>query len=145
MLQGLFCLEGDETMPFKPKVSCKHPGCVALIPSGTKYCEVHRPLHPEEIRSTYKRGYDARWRKVSKAFLRANPLCVRCMKEGKYVKATVVDHVIPHRGDERLFWDQGNWQALCKQCHDRKTRREDQKPEYHDARVKSPIPRCACT
>ena len=118
-------------MPFKPKVPCKHPGCAALVRSGTKYCEAHKQMHPEEIRSAYRRGYDARWRKASKAFLRANPLCVRCKAEGKYVKATVVDHVIPHRGDERLFWDQSNWQALCKQCHDRKTRREDQTPEYH--------------
>ena len=81
-------------MPFKPKVPCKHPGCAALVPAGTKYSEAHRPLHPEEIRSAYRRGYDAKWRKASKAFLRANPLCVRCMAEGKYVKATVVDHVI---------------------------------------------------
>jgi 5-methylcytosine-specific restriction endonuclease McrA len=25
----------------------------------------------------------------------------------------------------RLFWDTGNWQALAKVCHDRKTARED--------------------
>ena len=53
-----------------------------------------------------------------------------CKKQGRYVKATVVDHVIPHRGDQKLFWDRSNWRALCKQCHDRKTRREDQTPEY---------------
>jgi 5-methylcytosine-specific restriction protein A len=35
----------------------------------------------------------------------------------------VVDHIIPHRGDQYLFWDQENWQALCKDCHDRKTGR----------------------
>ena len=53
------------------------------------------------------------------------------MKQGKYVKATVVDHVVPHRGDEQLFWDRSNWRALCKRCHDQKTRREDQTPTYH--------------
>ena len=35
--------------------------------------------------------------------------------------ATVVDHVIPHRGDRKLFWDEQNWQPLCKECHDKKT------------------------
>ena len=99
-------------MPMKLKVPCKHPGCPALIPSGTKYCEVHKALHPEEVRS-------------------AHPLCEECMKQGKYVKATVVDHVVPHRGDEKLFWDRSNWRALCKRCHDQKTRREDQTPTYH--------------
>ena len=26
-------------MPSKPKVPCRHPGCSALVPSGTKYCD----------------------------------------------------------------------------------------------------------
>ena len=43
------------------------------------------------------------------------------MKYGMLTPATVVDHVIPHRGDQKLFWDEDNWQALCKSCHDRKT------------------------
>ena len=30
----------------------------------------------------------------------------------------VCDHKIPHRGDERLFWDPLNVQTLCKPCHD---------------------------
>jgi 5-methylcytosine-specific restriction endonuclease McrA len=28
--------------------------------------------------------------------------------------ATIVDHIKPHRGDQNLFWDQTNWQALCR-------------------------------
>ncbi|WP_456297628.1 HNH endonuclease signature motif containing protein [Kineothrix alysoides] len=48
----------------------------------------------------------------------------------RYVKATVVDHVIPHRGDPILFWDKRNWQPLCKTCHDKKTWNEDANPEY---------------
>ena len=36
-------------------------------------------------------------------------------------RRTVVDHIVPHRGDARLFWDEDNWQPLCKSCHDRKT------------------------
>ncbi len=117
-------------MPFKPKVPCKHPGCSALVPSGTKYCEEHKKLHPEDVRSAAGRGYNSAWQKASKQYLQAHPLCVECQRQGKYVKATVVDHIVPHRGDEKLFWDQNNWQALCKRCHDRKTRREDQTPTY---------------
>ncbi|WP_390622926.1 HNH endonuclease [Ralstonia syzygii] len=41
------------------------------------------------------------------------------------VPATVVDHIVPHKGDQHLFWRRSNWQALCKACHDRKTARED--------------------
>lgn len=110
----------------RPDVPCRHPGCPALVPYGQKYCEKHKALHPEEIRSAAGRGYTAAWRKASKAFLRdVQPLCQQCLKEGRYTKATVVDHIVPHRGDPKLFWDKTNWQGLCKRCHDRKTRQED--------------------
>jgi 5-methylcytosine-specific restriction protein A len=36
-----------------------------------------------------------------------------------------VDHIVSHHGDEALFWDEDNLQALCKSCHDKKTARED--------------------
>lgn len=114
-------------MPRRPNTPCKHPGCAKLVPYGTMYCEEHRAAHPEVIRSASKRGYNARWRKASKLFLQEHPLCAECMKQNppKYVKATVVDHIAPHRGNQQLFWDRSNWQPLCKRCHDRKTMTED--------------------
>ena len=118
-------------MPTRPNVPCKHPGCAELVPPGQKYCERHKALHPEEVRSAASRGYGTAWRKARKQYLEEHPLCVECMKEGRYVKATVVDHVVPHRGDKVLFWDRSNWQALCKRCHDRKTMHEDMHPVYH--------------
>ena len=69
------------------------------------------------------RGYNAKWRKARLAYLRLHPLCVSCLAEGRLEPATVVDHIIPHRGDQRLFWDMSNWQPLCRGCHDRKTGR----------------------
>ncbi|WP_407496877.1 HNH endonuclease [Pseudooceanicola sp. MF1-13] len=35
-----------------------------------------------------------------------------------------MDHITPHKGDRKLFWDRSNWQALCHACHSRKTARE---------------------
>ena len=118
-------------MPTKPNIPCRHPGCAALIPAGEKYCEKHKPLHPEEIRSASTRGYGSAWQKARKQYLAAHPLCARCMADGRYVKATVVDHIVPHRGDKKLFWDRDNWQSLCRKCHDKKTWTEDNNPEYH--------------
>ncbi|MCH2551259.1 MAG: HNH endonuclease [Alcanivorax sp.] len=68
--------------------------------------------------SAAKRGYGRRWRKAREDFLAANPLCVFCQKRGRVAAATVVDHIVPHRGDMKLFWRRSNWQALCKPCHD---------------------------
>ena len=43
-----------------------------------------------------------------------------------YSQAGVVDHITPHRGDMRLFWDEGNWQSLCNPHHVREKQREEQ-------------------
>jgi 5-methylcytosine-specific restriction protein A len=41
-----------------------------------------------------------------------------CYQAGKRVMATVVDHIVPHKGDSALFWDsKGNWQSLCPTHH----------------------------
>jgi 5-methylcytosine-specific restriction protein A len=91
----------------------------------------------EPRRSAFARGYTKAWDRASKAFRRTYPLCGMrpadqipvmslCDQRERSTPATLTDHVIPHRGDPVLFWDeQGNWQALCKDCHDRKTRFED--------------------
>lgn len=71
--------------------------------------------------SSTARGYDHRWRRARKRYLAKNPLCVHCEAEGIYTAANEVDHVIPHRGDQALFWDESNWQALCKPHHSAKT------------------------
>ncbi len=118
-------------MPMRPKVPCRHPGCPELVDAGDKYCEKHKPMHPEDVRSADKRGYNSRWRKASGIYLKCHPLCEECMRHGKTTKATVVDHIKPHRGDPQLFWDTDNWQALCKKCHDHKTRTRDETPTYH--------------
>lgn len=59
------------------------------------------------------------WKQARALQLRREPLCRMCRELGQYVEAGVVDHVVPHRGDERLFFDTENLQSLCKPCHDR--------------------------
>src|SRR4051794_27851302 len=66
-------------------------------------------------RKTAERGYGARWQRARAQYLSLHPLCVMC--QPRVVLATVVDHRTPHKGDEVLFWDQTNWQALCSPHH----------------------------
>lgn len=85
-----------------------------------------QPLSMRKIRKDYrpnsaKRGYGGKWQTHRLSFLKSNPLCVKCKKAGRTTAATVVDHIKPHRGDYKLFWQVKNWQALCKPCHDKKT------------------------
>lgn len=85
--------------------------------------------------SSTARGYDSRWQRARAAYLRLHPLCQcpACQEGAVRVRAAlIVDHKVAPRiaeaiasGDkaallsaQRLFWDQSNWQALSKQCHD---------------------------
>jgi 5-methylcytosine-specific restriction endonuclease McrA len=43
----------------------------------------------------------------------------------KVTAANTVDHITPHRGDDRLFWDRENLQALCPTCHSAIKQREE--------------------
>ena len=62
--------------------------------------------------------YNYRWQLYRVQFLKSNPLCVECEKLGKLTLAKVVDHIQKHEGNQALFWDSDNHQALCKHCHD---------------------------
>ena len=82
-------------------------------------------MAPREPRlSSFQRGYTKRWAKARLRFLAAHPLCHVCRDAGRVEVATVVDHLIPHRGDVQLFWNESNWSAKCKTHHDEKTRLE---------------------
>ena len=87
-------------------------------------------MRPRRVkpRKTYKRknstqrGYDHKWEKISRAFRLANPACNEC-GEIREMSRMVVDHVVPHRGDRKIFWEPSNWQTLCQTCHNKKTAR----------------------
>ena len=114
------------------KKLCSKAGCPNFRIEGSSYCEKHDYIRVNylEKRAEYlsNRPRDwtkyqrtgnyssSRWKKESKDFLKTHQYCEMC---GDY--ATVVDHIIPHRGDEELFWNKENWQPLCKSCHDKKT------------------------
>ncbi|ENZ1760041.1 TPA: HNH endonuclease signature motif containing protein [Pseudomonas aeruginosa] len=84
-------------------------------------------VSPDSWRSgknSTQRGYGYRWQQARARFLAKHPLCRSCSEAGDVVEATEVDHIIAHRGDQALFWDESNWQPLCKPCHSAKTQEE---------------------
>ncbi|WP_083255867.1 HNH endonuclease [Methylobrevis pamukkalensis] len=68
--------------------------------------------------SSARRGYDSKWRTETATFLARpeNRLCA-C---GCGQAADMVDHVIAHKGDKRLFWSRANWQPMNRRCNSRK-------------------------
>lgn len=112
-------------MPIAAPKPCTWSGCVALVRDGKSRCEKHRREGDRARGTAHERGYTYAWTKARKSFLRGNPLCAEHERRGQLEPAVLIDHKRPHKGDQTLFWDQSNWQSLCKACHDKKTAARD--------------------
>jgi 5-methylcytosine-specific restriction protein A len=42
----------------------------------------------------------------------------------------VVDHILPHRGDEALFWAESNLQTVSKTYHDKEKQSIEKRGRY---------------
>jgi 5-methylcytosine-specific restriction protein A len=93
-------------MPYKPK---------------TLLSKKNKTRKKEKRDSASIRGYNYRWTKAREQYLINHPLCrcEECIANNKLTTANVIHHVIEHKGDYELFWDQNNWLAMNKACHDR--------------------------
>lgn len=50
-----------------------------------------------------------------------------CSARGRVAPATIVDHKVPHEGNQDLFWDVSNLQGLCASCHSGRKRIQENK------------------
>lgn len=64
------------------------------------------------------RGYDARWKAAAAKFKRTHPCCLGCAALNRRVATEIVDHVVPHKGDQEVFWNASMWQPSCRWHHD---------------------------
>ena len=103
-------IQSEVIMPYMPKTHLQR-------------MKASRPKSKPVVRlgSRSKLYNSARWRRGRRIYLANNPLCIMCYPDP--VPATVVDHIIPHRGDYNLFFDESNWQPLCEMHHNQKTGR----------------------
>jgi 5-methylcytosine-specific restriction enzyme A len=102
-----------------------------LVAASVRFCAACAAAQPpvvnraEERRgSSRDRGYTSRWDRFRRVYLRKHPLCRACEARDRVTAATLVDHVVPHRGDRARFWDEANLQPLCEACHGAKTAAE---------------------
>lgn len=83
-----------------------------------KRSKLFRPLHALVKAKRYNSQrksdllYNKWWERYRLVFLNTNPRCYACGE-----KATVVDHLIPHKADFKLFWKMDNYIPMCDGDH----------------------------
>jgi 5-methylcytosine-specific restriction protein A len=100
-----------------------------FAPATHRVPRIGKRHYAPKKRNRHEQGYTNRWARVSKLFLVQHPLCAECERNGRLKPATVTDHIIPHRGDQELFWKESNWQPLCVSCHNKKSAGEQRREE----------------
>ena len=109
-------------MPRKPKRPCSYPGCPKL--TDGRFCEEHQKLENQRYEKydrdpAAKRRYGRAWKRIRDRYMNAHPLCDRCQREGRLVKAEQVHHIKPlaEGGDH----SENNLMSLCSSCHAKRT------------------------
>lgn len=75
----------------------------------------NRSEEAKKWRQLYKR---ALWKKLRIDHISEEPMCRYCLeRDGSLVAADIVDHITPHKGDEKKFFNPNNLQSLCESCH----------------------------
>jgi 5-methylcytosine-specific restriction enzyme A len=64
-----------------------------------------------------------RWARLRIRILQQQPFCRMCLEQRIRSLSQEIDHILPHRGNPELFWNECNLQGLCKRCHTAKTAR----------------------
>jgi len=87
-----------------------------------------RPWQPKRVPFksvvSHQKFYNSRsWREFSRTFRDKNPFCVKCQSKGIVRQSDVADHIIRIKDGGTKF-DEGNLQALCHSCHNRKSGKE---------------------
>lgn len=112
-------------MPYKPKRPCSHPGCPKL--TAGRFCEEHDKQETKRYEKydrdpEMKKRYGRTWKRIRDRYITLHPLCERCQKQGKIVKADEVHHIKPlSQGGSHDF---ENLMSLCTSCHSEITARE---------------------
>lgn len=120
------------------KKRCKTPGCPKFHHNDNGYCDDcnnQRSQEWKEIKARHsnsacgddrpsasKRGYNSKWRKFARNYLKKHTVCAICGK-----KATVVDHKnIPAQimldMYDKFILDDEYYQPLCRSCNSRKAK-----------------------
>lgn len=111
----------------KPQIRTLAPR-LGYTPGDSKARDKYR----ENTQHWRKWYHSTRWQKLRMRIItRDKYTCQRTgallMGKARAPDSPVVDHIISHNGDEKLFWDESNLQTVSKEYHDSVKQREDKR------------------
>ena len=85
---------------------------------GQCECQAMRQASTEDYRASATARYGGhRWTQLSKRYRRKNPLCERCLDQGKTTPAIDVHHKLKAKDRPDLLYEWSNLMSVCRSCH----------------------------
>ncbi len=111
-------------MPFRAKIPCSISNCKEFQYKYGK-CKKHwkeyvHDYNQSRDKASLKLYASQSWDRLRLKHLLQQPYCIICNTTARLE----VDHILPHNGNPKLFFNEANLQTLCKQCHSSKTMNE---------------------
>jgi len=126
-IDNYYCDMEGEVMPRRPAKPCAQVGCPNKALPGKSRCEQHQAEaelrqqaakreHDKRRGNFRERGYTSQYDKAKAMKQKRDPLCERCLEEGKVKPMQIVHHIKPIKeGGELLALD--NMMSVCRECH----------------------------
>lgn len=102
----------------KPSLTAA-PSRLAFAEGGERQVEKRR-----RVFAPWRKWYSLlAWKELrERRFIEDHYACQMC---GRVTAKPICDHIEPHRGNKRMFFDFSNTQTLCKPCHDGEKQRQE--------------------
>ncbi len=114
------CVQDSEIKKESPRMPSKPPTFRPSHSPSRKQLNTEYEARRRTAKPWRKWYYTARWYALRDAQLRLQPLCQHCREQepSTIAAAYIVHHIVAHKGDATLFFDQRNVASVCKPCHD---------------------------
>ena len=123
----------ERRAPSMPKLKTLRPLVATMPPRIQSQRETRDRAQPQTNLNAYRQWYkSARWQRLRQEVLARD--IYTCQHTGVILSgranapdSPVFHHKVPHKGDEQLFWDINNLEAVSKQWHDSEAQAQERR------------------
>jgi 5-methylcytosine-specific restriction enzyme A len=91
--------------------------CGAVVSGRCDRCSGGKQASREDYRKPKGERYPKGWDHLAAAYRADNPLCERCLEQGRTIVAVDVHHKVKVSDDRDLAMEWSNLMSVCRKCH----------------------------